>query len=151
MSSDQWKKGRGKLGFLAPLIGIWRTEVPETPMGPVICTRTYEPILERKFIKLTAHWDIGGGAKTYTEIAHYGLDRDKQPAFWSFTSDGGTSYGTLADVTDMHPEAMGYHAEKTAGLARFGIWPNETGMVWGADAKTKKGWSEMIRHDCARV
>ena len=34
MSTKLWKKGRGKLGPLAPLHGKWVAE-PTSPMGPV--------------------------------------------------------------------------------------------------------------------
>lgn len=142
-----WKKGRGKLGFLQPLIGQWRAEVPETPMGRVVCIRTYEPILDKKFIKLTAEWDIGDGAKTYTEIAHYGVNREKVPGFWSFTSDGETSYGVQADVADMAEGAMGFEAQMPAGLARFGFWPTDGGFTFAVEAQTKKGWSRMMTHE----
>lgn len=143
-----WKPGRGKMGFMTPLLGTWRTEIAETPLGRVICLRTYEKTLDGKFIQLTADWDIGDGKKHYREIAIYGLTRDKVPAFWSFTTDGGTSHGVLADVRDMHPEAKGFEAEMPAGLARFGFWPENGGFVWAAEAQTKKGWREIVRHFC---
>lgn len=96
MTKDNWKVGRGKMGFMKPLLGSWIAEVPETPMGKVVCRRSYEDILGGKFIRLVADWTIGDGNKTYREIAHYGLNREKTPAFWSFTSDGGTAYGEMA-------------------------------------------------------
>lgn len=151
MTETNWKPGRGKMGFMKPLIGRWLAIDPDTPMGRVECIRSYEPILNGKFIRLQADWDIGDGQKTYREIAHYGLNRDKVPAFWSFTSDGGQSYGELADVSDMSEGAKGFHAEMPSGLARFGFWPTETGMIWAAEAKTKAGWKSMIHHDCRRV
>lgn len=146
-----WKIGRGKLGFMQPLLGTWLAVNPDTPLGKVVCKRHYEKILDGKFIKLVADWDIGDGKKTYQEIAHYGLNRDKTPCFWSFTSDGGTSMGILADVETMHPEAKGFEAEMPSGLARFGFWPTEQGMIWAAEAKNKSGWTSMIRHECERV
>ncbi len=146
-----WGKGRGKMGFMTPLLGIWRAEVPETPMGHVVCLRTYRKILDGKFIELTADWDIGEGAKTYREVALYGLNRSGAPSFWSFTSDGGTSSGVLADVSDMGEGAIGFEAEMPAGKARFGMWPEGDGFIWGADAATKKGWSQMVRHHCVPV
>ncbi|MFK8015142.1 MAG: hypothetical protein AB8G17_06845 [Gammaproteobacteria bacterium] len=149
--TSKWKQGRGKLGFLKPLLGNWRTDVPDTPMGPVVCQRHYTSILDGKFIRLSANWDINNGAKHYEEIAHYGVNRDKVPSFWSFTSEGGTSRGTLTDVTDLHPNAYGFEAQMPAGLARLAFWPHEDGMIWVADAKTKKGWSRMIEHVCHRV
>lgn len=146
-----WKPGRGKMGFMQPLLGTWLAIDPDTPMGKVVCRRAYTKVLDGKFIRLEANWDIGDGKKTYQEIAHYGLNRDKVPSFWSFTSDGGQSEGRLADVESMHDGAKGFEAEMPAGLARFGIWPNETGMIWAAEAKTKTGWLPMIHHECERV
>lgn len=148
---DRWKLGRGKMGFMKPLLGRWVAEVPATPMGKVVCYRTYEEILDGKFIRLVADWNIGDGKKTYQEIAHYGLSREKIPAFWSFTSDGGHSYGEIAVVDDMDPTARGFHAEMPSGMARFGFWQSDAGMIWAADAQTKAGWTSMIRHECVRA
>ncbi len=55
-----WKKGRGKLGPLEPLLGTWKAQA-ETPMGPVNCTRTLTPFLGGKYIRLTAAWEFGKG------------------------------------------------------------------------------------------
>lgn len=143
-----WGKGRGKMGFMSPLIGAWKAELEDTPLGPVVCIRTYRKTLDGKFIELTADWEINNGKKSYKELALYGLDRSGVPSFWSFTSDGGTSTGVLADVSDMGERAIGFEAEMPAGRARFGIWPAKEGFIWGADSKTKKGWSELIRHHC---
>ncbi len=139
------------MGFMAPLIGTWRAEQDDTPMGRVVCTRRYERILGGKFISLTADWDVGDGAKTYTEIANYGLNRDGIPAFWSFTSDGGTSQGIAAEVTDLDPRAAGFEANMPSGLARFAIWPDGDDMIWAAEARTAKGWSRMVTHRCIRT
>lgn len=146
-----WKTGRGKMGFMQPMLGKWIAIDPDTPMGKVVCQREFTRILDGKFIRLEANWSIGDGAKTYQEIAHYGLNRSKLPAFWSFTSDGGHSEGLLADVSEMAPGAMGFEAEMPSGLARFGFWPEEHQMIWAAEAKTKRGWSQMIRHACERA
>lgn len=151
MAGKQWKRGRGKLGFLEPLLGGWRAHDPETPMGPVVCERHFEKVLEGKFFRLVADWDIGGGRKSYREIALYGADREKVPAFWSFTSDGGTAQGTLADVSDLHPEARGFEAQMPAGLARQAFWPIDDGMLWVVEARVKSGWSRMIEHTCRRI
>ena len=146
-----WSKGRGKMGFMSPLLGTWKAQVPETPMGPVVCIRTFRKVLDGKFIELTADWNIGGGKKLYRETAMYGLCRDGIPSFWSFTTDGGTSFGTLADVSDLEGAAFGFEAEMTKGLARLAVIPMGEGFVWAADAKTKKGWSELVRHHCLPV
>ncbi len=146
-----WKPGRGKIGFMAPLIGQWIAINPDTSMGRGECIRTYEKILDGKFIRLQADWNIGSGTKTYCEIAHYGLNADKRPAIWSFTSDGGQFYGELADVSEMAEGAKGFYADMPSDLARFGFWPSKNGMIWAAEAQTKQGWKSMIRHDCRRV
>ena len=142
--ATSWKKGRGKMGFMAPLLGAWRAEVPETPMGQVICVRTYEKALGGKFIRLVADWDIGEGKVTYREEAFYGLSREKVPSFWSFTSDGGTSTGVLADASDLHPEAFGFEADMPAGRARMAFWPDGDGFSWVTQSQTKKGWNAII-------
>jgi len=147
----KWSKGRGKMGFMNPLLGSWRASVPETPLGPVICLRTFRKVLDGKFIELIADWDINAGDKTYREQAMYGLDRSGTPSFWSFTTDGGTSFGTLCDVSEMEGAAFGFEAEMTKGLARFVIVPMDEGFMWKADAKTKKGWSELVCHHCLPV
>jgi len=138
-----WKKGRGKLGLLSPLIGSWMAEA-ETPMGKVKCTRTFEPILRGNYIQLTAIWDIS--RSLYSEHAIIGI-RDGILTFWSFTSDGKNSQGKLADGTDIHPEAICFEAEMPAGLARMIYWPNpESGFNWAVEAKTKKGWNRFTIH-----
>ena len=50
-----WKKGRGKLGALDPLLGSWQAEA-ESPMGPVRCTRTFSHILGGHRVLLEARW-----------------------------------------------------------------------------------------------
>lgn len=149
--TQDWKKGRGKMGFMKPLLGQWKAIDPDTPLGKVVCIRTYETILDGKFIRLEANWDIGDGKKIYQEIAHYGVNRDKVPAFWSFTSDGGQSTGLLADVSSMYSGAMGFEAQMPSGLARFGFWPTDTGMTWAAEARSKTGWIPMIHHECEHI
>ena len=51
------KRGRGKLGALAPLIGNWEAQA-ETPMGTVRCTRSFTPILGGAYVQLTARWKL---------------------------------------------------------------------------------------------
>ena len=50
-----WKKGRGKLGILDPLLGNWEAKA-ESPMGKVKCTRKFEKILGGNYIQLNAKW-----------------------------------------------------------------------------------------------
>jgi hypothetical protein len=148
-SSKRWKRGRGKLGILTPLVGNWRASA-STPMGPVECTRSFEPILNGAYVQLTVRWKFAKG--TYEELAIIGVNSEAQVTFWSFTSDGKNSYGTLADVSDLHPEAIGFHAEMPAGLARMAYWPDESdGYFWVVESKTKKGWNRFVEHHYARV
>jgi len=138
-----WKKGRGKLGLLSPLIGSWIAEA-ETPMGKVKCTRTFEPILRGNYIQLTAIWDLS--RSLYTEHAVIGI-RDGILTSWSFTSDGKNSQGKLADGTDVHAEAICFEAEMPAGLARMIYWPEpEGGFNWAVEAKAKSGWKRFTLH-----
>src|SRR5262249_19516510 len=68
--------------------------------------------------------------------------------FWSFTSDGKRSQGTVADVTDVHAEAIGFEAEMPAGLARMVYWPDDDGgFFWVVESKNKKGWRRFVEHN----
>src|SRR5262245_24206167 len=93
----RWKRGRGKLGVLMPLIGEWRARA-ESPMGPLTCTRRLAEILKGSRVQLTAVWEFADG-KRYEEVAIIGPNSDGLLAFWSFTSDGKMSQGMLADAT----------------------------------------------------
>jgi hypothetical protein len=147
--SKHWKRGRGKLGFLAPLIGTWEASA-STPMGQVTCTRTFEPSLGGHYIRLTARWNFDRGV--YEEIAMIGVKSDGQVAFWSFTSDGKNSSGAVADVSDIHPEAIGFEAQMPAGLARMAYWPDDSeGFRWAVEAKNKKGWKRFTEHHYKRI
>lgn len=143
-----WKKGRGKLGPFDPLLGKWVAEAT-SPMGPMRCTRTLEPILGGHYLQLTAEWVFGSmeKGKAYRELAMIGVGDDKQVCFWSFTSDGKRSEGKLADVTDVHPEAIGFEAQMPAGLARMIYWPDvDGGYHWAVESNTKKGWNRFTEH-----
>lgn len=138
-----WKKGPGKLGILTPLLGTWQASAM-SPMGKVRCTRVFTPILRGKYVQLVARWEFG--AKSYEEIALYGFAKG-QLTFWSFTSDGKHSEGTLVDGSDIDPRAIAFEAEMPAGRARMAYWPNEAGgFHWAVEAKTKKGWSRFAEH-----
>ncbi len=138
-----WKKGRGKLGVLDPLLGTWKAEV-DTPMGKACCSRTFTPILGEKYVQLDAVWDFG--KMIYREHAIYGVV-DGTLSFWSFTSDGKRSEGKLADGKDIHPEAICFEAQMPAGLARMVYWPNEDGSIsWAVEAKNQKGWKRFTEH-----
>lgn len=138
-----WKKGRGKLGALAPLIGSWIAET-DSPMGKLKCTRVFEPVLGGNYIQLTAKWDFG--KQVYHEHAIIGMANDTL-SFWSFTNDGKNSQGKLADGTDIHPEAICFEAQMPAGIARMIYWPEtETSFNWAVESKTKKGWKRFTVH-----
>lgn len=143
-----WKKGRGKLGPFLPLLGTWVAKA-ESPMGPVRCDRSFESILGGNFLQLTAIWQFGPNPKGggYRELAVIGAGDDGTVGFWSFTSDGKRSQGKVADVTDLHPEAVGFEAQMPAGLARMAYWPDEDGgFHWVVESKTKKGWNRFVDH-----
>lgn len=144
-----WKRGRGKLGPLAPLIGNWEAKA-ETPMGPVRCSRSFAPILGGSYVQLVARWKFKKGV--YEEQALFGIDKDRRLSFWSFTSDGKHSHGVLVDVSDIHPQAVGFEAQMPAGLARMIYWPNEIGgFNWAVEARTKRGWKRFTQHHYRRV
>jgi hypothetical protein len=144
-----WKKSRGKLGVLDPLIGTWIAE-SDSAMGRVKCTRTFTRMHGDKWITLDADWDFGG--KHYIEHAIFGVGDEGKLAFWSFTSDGKKSQGVLADGTDVHPEAIAFEAEMPAGIARMIYWPGENETVnWAVESKTKKGWNRFTNHVYKRI
>jgi hypothetical protein len=143
-SKAQWKKGRGKLGFLEPLLGTWRAET-DSPAGPVQCTRTFTRVWAGKFVQLSVLWETRRGK--YEETAFIGVRPDGAVGFWSFTSDGKQSEGRAADVSDIHPQAIGFEAHMPAGLARMAYWPDaESGFHWVVEAKTQKGWKRFVQH-----
>lgn len=134
------------MGPFEPLLGDWEA-VSESPMGPVRCTRRFERILGGNYLLLTARWYFGASTGAYEELAVIGSGAGKEVKFWSFTSDGKSSSGSIADVTDLHPEAVGFEAEMPAGLARMAYWPDESGgFYWVVESKTKKGWNRFVRH-----
>lgn len=141
--SIQWKRGRGRLGVLLPLIGTWRA-TSDSPMGPVQCTRRFRPVLRGKYVELVARWEFADGF--YEEIAIFG-QRDGKPAFWSFTSDGKRSEGTMSLARDIHPEALCFEAKMPAGVARMIYWPDEGGgFHWAVESKSKRGWKRFTEH-----
>lgn len=139
-----WKKGRGKLGPLAPLIGTWCTKA-ESPQGNVQCTRTFTRILGGAYVQLTAQWKFVHSR--YEEVAVYGPGTDGALSFWSFTSDGKRSEGQLTDVRDLHPEAVGFEAQMPAGLARMAYWPSgRNHCTWVVEARGRRGWKRVAEH-----
>ena len=153
-----WKAGRGKLGFMQPLLGSWAAEA-NSEMGPLRCTRKFERTLNGSYIRLHARWSFGAKIEApcgesspkkvgpYQEFALIGVGADGKVGFWSFTSDGKQSQGTLADATDLHPEAIGFEARMPAGHARMVYWPDpEGGFSWVVESKTQKGWRRFVEH-----
>jgi hypothetical protein len=143
-----WKKARGKLGPLAPLIGTWHATA-DSPMGPVACTRVFTVVLGGKYIQLKATWRIAEGG--YEEIALFGVD-DGALAYWSYTSDGKRSSGVSSNATDIHLDAICFEAHMPAGMARQVYWPNdEGGFNWAVESKNKKGWNRFVLHHYTAV
>lgn len=139
-----WTFGRGLLGPLRPLIGAWRAST-FSPLGKVVCERTFLPTLGGKYVELRARWILPKA--TYEEIALFGAGADKRLAFWSFTSDGKHSTGTLSVAPEVHAKAICFAAQMPAGLARFVYWPEAGGgFCFAVEAKTKKGWSRFTDH-----
>jgi hypothetical protein len=138
-----WKKGRGKLGPLQPLLGSW-IATSDSPMGKLVCTRSFTSILGGKYIELKVLWDFG--KNSYEETAIYGI-KDNVLSFWSFTSDGKRSEGYVSDAADIHPGAICFEAEMPAGIARMIYWPDEKeGFHWAVESKNKKGWNRFTEH-----
>jgi hypothetical protein len=142
--SATWKKGRGKLGALGPLLGTW-SATAQTPMGKLKCNRQFALAAGGAYITLDARWEIP--RKPYIEHAIFGIDSDGQLTFWSFTSDGKRSVGKRVDGSDVHPSALAFEAKMPAGVARMVYWPAEDGGVhWAVESKTKKGWRRFTEH-----
>lgn len=114
-------------------------------VGPVRCTRRFERVLGGKYVQISALWHTPQGE--YEEIALFGINADGSAAFWSFTSDGKQAQGQAADVTDIHPQALGFEALMPAGLARQAYWPADAGgFFWVVESRTQKGWNRFIQH-----
>jgi hypothetical protein len=156
MAKALWKRGRGKLGVLDPLLGSWRAEA-DSPMGRLRCTRSFAKVLGGSFVRLDARWEFGPGVSEearkaaegkgpYEETALIGAGEGGGLAFWSFASDGKRSEGKLVDATDLHAEAVAFEAQMPAGLARMAYWPEEGGFVWVVESKNAKGWKRFVEH-----
>jgi hypothetical protein len=162
MATQAWKKGRGKLGPMAPILGSWKAAV-DKPM-PMVCVRTYAPFGEN-YVRLDADWRFGSdkdlaklpeaqreamkayAGKGYKEVAFFGPGEDGVLAFWSYTSDGKKSTGKLAEAKDIHPQALCFEAQMDRGLARQVFWPHETGgVLWAVESRNKKGWNRFTQH-----
>jgi hypothetical protein len=147
--AQSWKKGRGKLGPLAPLIGKWKATA-DTAMGPVTCTRDFTKFGDG-YVRLEAEWTFraqkDAAPRVYREICMFGPDKDGALTFWSYTNDGKKSSGKLTGAADIHPLAVCFEAQMDAGLARQVYWPDEkSGVRWAVESKTKKGWNRFTEH-----
>ena len=143
-TKSDWKKGRGKLGFLSPLLGRWHAHA-NSLQGKVYCVRNFQKVLSGTYIELSAIWHMG--EKVYEEKCFFGCDPTGKIRFWSFTSDGKQSQGELIDASDIHPEAIGFIAQMPAGIARQVYWPDEAqGFHWVVESQTKKGWNRFVDH-----
>jgi len=140
----KWKRVRGKLGVLEPLLGRW-VAVADSPQGKVRCVRRYTKVLGGKYIQLEAEWRFG--KSRYEEFALFGVRTNGKIGFWSFTSDGKRSEGDWVDVRRTHPEAFGFQARMPAGIGRMTFSPADgQGFHWVVEAKTKKGWKRIVEH-----
>lgn len=142
-----WKKGRGLLGPLQPLLGAWRTPAGEggTPAANMSCSRSFA-LFGKGWIALEARWEMGPD-RTYVERAFFGPGDDGALGFFSFTNDGKRSVGRLADGSDVHPDAIAFEAQMPAGLARMVYWPRddgEAGFLFAVESRTKKGWNRFL-------
>jgi hypothetical protein len=142
-----WKRGRGLLGPLAPLIGRWQASDALMPDGTKSrCTRCFCPF-GKSYVRLEASWEFES-AEPYREVALFGKGDEGALAFWSFTSDGKRSQGAWTDAAEIHPLAIGFCAQMQAGTARMVYWPaeEEGTMRFAVERKTARGWSRFLDH-----
>lgn len=148
-----WKKARGALGALKPLIGRWANEPSRSAdkASAMTCTREFS-MFGDKAVQLDARWDMGGG-RVYREIAFYRAGVGPKLCFSSFTNDGKSSEGVLCDGRDIHPQAIAFEAKMPAGVARMVYWPTDDGegFYFAVESKTKKGWKRFFLHTYRRA
>ncbi len=117
-------------------------------MGPVTCIRDFQKFGDG-YVRLEAEWTFGvkDAQKAYRETCFFGPDKDGVLTFWSYTSDGKKSSGTLSDASHIHPRSVCFCAQRDMGLARQVFWPADSrGMHWIVEAKLKKGWRRIADH-----
>lgn len=115
-----WRRGRGLLGPLDPLIGAWEATA-ESPRGPLRVERVFTRVHGGRWVHLEVRWAFAEGV--YEETAMFGRRSDGTLGFWSFTSDGKHSEGWLAEAPDLPAEAIAFEADMPAGRARQAYWP----------------------------
>ena len=127
-----WKKGRGLLGPLQPLLGSWRTVHSEggTAAANMACTRRFEAF-GKGWIRLDAVWQVGPGPD-YVEAAFFGAGEDGALGFFSFTSDGksdaffGTNVGLVEDCRPLFPPLSELATLVAAKLASHRVYVRTT-------------------------
>lgn len=142
-----WSRGRGVLGPLKPLLGVWITSQGHgtTTAAQMSCSRSFAS-LGKGWIELDARWQLGP-SKEYRERAFFGPDADGQLACFSFTSDGKRSTGSLTEASEIDAKAIAFEAQMPAGRARMVYWPlasGEPGFQFAVESKTKKGWNRFL-------
>lgn len=151
MTPINWKKGRGKLGLFQPLLGRWQTETEYEDGSPMIVTREFAFTLNKKYLKLDTVWQVPG--KPYIEMALFGVNNETgEINFWSFINNGKQHNGYLADMADIHSQAIGFEAQMPHGLGRQAYWPHEEeGFLYTVASHSKKGWNHFLEHHYVRI
>ena len=111
-----WKKGRGKLGALDPLLGAWEAEAA-SPVGPTRCVRTFAKALNGSYVVLDALWEFSG--KQYQEHAVHGVHAE--------------AVGFEARMPAGLARMVYWPAE-------------DGGAHWAVESRTKKGWNRFAEH-----
>ena len=122
--------------MFAPLLGEWvaKEDSPERPK--LSCKRSFNLILQGKYIQLNAHWK--GDKIDYEDMTLFGV-ADKEIVFWPFQSDGKRAQGHLAAAGDIHPEAICFEAQMPSGYTRQVYWPDEKeGFHWVVEPKNQE-------------
>ena len=139
MSKIVWKKGRGRLGVLDPLLGSWIAK-GDSQIGKYTCERTFTSALSKTCVLMDAHWTLPG--KTYIEHAIIRPNEEGVLSVWSFTSDGKMSQAVLTEAADIGENTIAFIAQMPAGMARMIYWPDAVeGFRWAVESQTKKGWN----------
>ena len=140
-----WKKGRGTMGRMAPLLGQWVAEA-DSKLGPVRVELSFALAVEGTTVVKQAQWWLRG-KKSYEEMAVYFKGTVAPLEFVSFTSDGKRSEGRLTDDEDAPPDALVFQAQMPAGLARMIFWKEALeGFHWAVESRGKKGWNRFLHH-----
>lgn len=149
MPEESWRRGRGRLGVLAPLLGAWVAE-GESEAGPYRCERRFARALHGTYIELRAEWRLPG--RTYDEVALHGHDRDGMLRFWSFTSDGRQATGVRVEPDDLSHAGIAFEADLPAGRVRFAYMaPPDGDLLYTVESWTAQGWNRFVEHRYTRL